>query len=192
MNTYLDGKLLVAPPKMVDWRFARSVVYVWKHDVSGAGGIIINKKLQAPSFQRICHEGDINRLKSVNPPIFYGGPIMPSVVGCLHSLDYKLPTTNITPHEVGFTLDKRIIQDIAMNKGPSRFLVTVGVSSWNAGQLDDEIKYLPPRQKTGSWLHLEHNDTDIFDSNTETLWNECVGQCVVNATKKITNKVFKD
>jgi putative transcriptional regulator len=192
MNTYLDGKLLVAPPKMTDWRFAKSVVYVWKHDVSGAGGIIINKKLQAPNFENICIEGKINKLKSVNPPVFYGGPIMPNLVGCLHSLDYKLPTTNIAPNEIGFTLDKRIIDDIALNKGPSRYVITIGVSSWTAGQLDEEIKSLPPRKKTGSWLHLEYNDTKIFGANTETLWSECVGQCVVDATKKITNKVFKD
>ena len=51
---YLDGKLLVAPPKMTDWRFAKSVVYIWKHDVSGAGGIIVNKKVSAPSFENIC------------------------------------------------------------------------------------------------------------------------------------------
>ena len=55
--TYLDGKLLIAPPKMTDWRFAKSVVYIWKHDVSGAGGIIVNKKVSAPSFDNICREG---------------------------------------------------------------------------------------------------------------------------------------
>ena len=50
MSTYLDGKLLVAPPKMKDWRFARSVVYIFKHDVSGAGGIIVNKKVSVPKI----------------------------------------------------------------------------------------------------------------------------------------------
>ena len=39
-----QGKLLVAPPGMSDWRFQKTVVYVWRHDVSGAAGVIINKK----------------------------------------------------------------------------------------------------------------------------------------------------
>tara|TARA_B100000424_G_C22803348_1_gene430781 strand:+ start:156 stop:731 length:576 start_codon:yes stop_codon:yes gene_type:complete len=190
--TYLDGKLLIAPPKMTDWRFAKSVVYIWKHDVSGAGGIIVNKKVSAPSFDNICREGGIHRTTKVSPPIYYGGPVMTNLVGCLHSLDYRLPTTNVTPHKVGFTLDKQIIDDIARDRGPNRYLLTMGIASWNAGQLDEEIKSLPPRLKTGSWLHLNYDDAIVFGPKTETLWNDCVGQCIMNATKKITNKVFKD
>ena len=38
-----QGKLLVAPPGMPDWRFQKTVVYMWRHDVSGAAGVIINK-----------------------------------------------------------------------------------------------------------------------------------------------------
>ena len=71
-------------------------------------------------------------------------------------------------------------------------MLTMGISSWNAGQLDEEIQSLPPRQKTGSWLHLNYDDAIVFGPKTETLWNDCVGQCIMNATKKITNKVFKD
>ena len=43
-----QGKLLVAPPNMTDWRFQKSVVYIWKHDVSGAAGCIINKRVKNP------------------------------------------------------------------------------------------------------------------------------------------------
>jgi putative transcriptional regulator len=191
MTTYLDGKLLIAPPKMTDWRFAKSVLYVWKHDITGAGGIIVNKKVTAPSFDNICAEGNIHRTTKTNPPIYYGGPVMTNLVGCLHTLDYRLPTTNVTPHQIGFTLDKQIIDDIAMDRGPKQFLLTMGVSSWNAGQLDDEIESLPPRQKTGSWLNLDYDKDIVFGPKVQTLWNDCVEQCVINATQKITKKVFK-
>ena len=39
-----QGKLLIAPPRLPDWRFQKSVVYMWKHDIGGASGVIINKK----------------------------------------------------------------------------------------------------------------------------------------------------
>ena len=94
MTTYLDGKILISPPKMRDWRFAKSLVYIWKHDVSGAGGVIVNKKVATPSFDTVCLQGKIKKNPDVNPTIFYGGPVMTNLVGCLHSLDYKLATTN--------------------------------------------------------------------------------------------------
>ena len=52
--TDTQGKLLVAPPNMPDWRFQKTVVYMWRHDVTGAGGVIINKKCNHPSFSHIC------------------------------------------------------------------------------------------------------------------------------------------
>ena len=61
-----QGKLLIAPPNMPDPRFAKSVVYIWRHDVSGAAGVIINKRCQQPTFKHVCHEGGIK--KKANGP----------------------------------------------------------------------------------------------------------------------------
>ncbi len=177
---------------MRDWRFAKSLVYIWKHDVSGAGGVIINKKISAPTFENVCREGKINKNPAVNPVLFYGGPIMTNLVCCLHTLDYKLNTTNIGNDNIGFTLDKTIIEDIAKGKGPRRYLLTMGLSSWDAGQLESEIEALPPRAKTGSWLHMEYNDEIVFGPKLQTLWNDCVANCIAQTTKNITNKVFKN
>ena len=49
-----QGHLLIAPPNMPDWRFKNSVVYMWRHDVSGAAGVIINKKCQNQDFDHVC------------------------------------------------------------------------------------------------------------------------------------------
>ena len=43
-----QGKLLVAPPNMPDWRFQKTVIYMWRHDVSGAAGVVVNKKWTNP------------------------------------------------------------------------------------------------------------------------------------------------
>ena len=83
MNEYVDGKILVAPPKMGDWRFAKTVLYLWKHDVSGAAGVILNKTMTAPTFKRVCTEAKVKRLEEVNPQMYYGGPIMDNLIGVL-------------------------------------------------------------------------------------------------------------
>ena len=69
MTDYLDGKLLVAPPFMRDQRFAKSVVYVWKHDVAGAAGVIINRPLEEPTWHSVCREGGIACVADVNPSL---------------------------------------------------------------------------------------------------------------------------
>ena len=65
-----QGKLLVAPPNMPDWRFQKTVVYMWRHDVSGAAGVIVNKKCNHPPFEHICNEGTVKRNQNFNPPIY--------------------------------------------------------------------------------------------------------------------------
>ena len=92
-----QGKLLIAPPGMPDPRFRKTVVYVWKHDVSGASGVIVNKRCQRPTFKHICTEGGILYKKDVNPHVYYGGPVLNNVVGVLHSTEYKLSSTNMLP-----------------------------------------------------------------------------------------------
>ena len=58
-----QGQLLVAPPNMPDWRFQNSVVYMWRHDVSGAAGVIVNKQCQHPDFDHVCKEGQIRNIE---------------------------------------------------------------------------------------------------------------------------------
>ena len=147
----LHGKLLIAPPKLPDWRFQKSVIYMWKHNVAGAGGVIINKICDNPSFEMVCRDGNIHRNPSINPNIHYGGPVLTNLLGCLHSTDYKITTTNSAKNSVGYTLDKRILEDIAQNKGPKKYLITMGMANWMAGQLENEIDAIPPRSRNCIW-----------------------------------------
>jgi len=192
MINYLNNKLLIAPPKMTDWRFAKSVVYLWKHDISGAGGVIVNKKVSAPTFDNVCREGKIKKNPDVNPVIFYGGPVMTNLVCCLHTLDYKLHTTNVGNNNIGFTLDKTIVEDIAKGRGPRKYMLTMGLASWDAGQLENEIDALPPRSKTGSWLHMDFNDEIVFGPKLQTLWQDCLANCVAKTTRSFTDRLFKN
>ena len=141
-----QGKLLVAPPNMPDWRFRKSVVYMWRHDVSGAAGVIINKKCEKPTFEHVCQEGSISRNQQVNPTIYYGGPVLTNIIGVLHSTEYKIKSTNMTAEgKVGFTLDRKILEDIAMSGGPLNKIVTLGMANWDAGQLEEEIEPRPSK-----------------------------------------------
>ena len=54
-NGYLEGKFLVSSPGMPDNRFEKSVIYVFKHDYSGASGLIINHLSSYLKFADICN-----------------------------------------------------------------------------------------------------------------------------------------
>jgi len=190
-----SGKLLIAPPNMPDWRFQKSVVFIWRHDVSGAAGVIINKKCKKPTFEHICQEGGINRNEQVRPPVYYGGPVLNNIVGILHSTDYRLASTStINGMDVGFTLDRKILQDVAMGGGPLNKLITMGLANWDSGQLEEEIEN--PRNPAMSWLIMDYDEKTVFGQDPETepalIWEECVSKAIKTKTSEITSKIFKD
>ena len=190
-----QGKLLIAPPGMPDPRFAKTVVYVWKHDVSGASGVVVNKRCQRPTFKHICQEGSITLKKGVNPPVYYGGPILNNVVGVLHSTEYRLASTNtLTEGKVGFTLDSKILQDVAQGCGPLNRIVTLGMCTWNASQLEEEIQH--PHTPAMSWLMLDYDEKLVFgqleDTKPDDIWQDCLSRAIRKKTSEITSKIFKD
>ena len=190
--TDTQGKLLVAPPNMPDWRFQKTVIYLWRHDISGAAGVIINKKCNHPDFKHICQEGKVKRLESINPPIYYGGPVLNNLIGVLHTKDFQLGSTNVNKlHPLGFTLDRKMLEVIAQGGGPKQKLITMGMANWESQQLEDEIDALPPRKSTMSWLVLPCDEKLIFGPQPTDLWEMCVSRAIENKTKEITNKIFK-
>jgi len=190
-----QGKLLVAPPGMPDPRFRKTVVFIWKHDVSGAAGVIINKRCQRPTFKHVCQEGSIALKEGVNPPVYYGGPILNNVVGVLHSTEYRLPSTNtLIEGSVGFTLDSKILMDVAQGRGPLNTMITLGMANWNASQLEEEMEH--PHAPQMSWLMLDYDEKLVFgqleDAKPDDIWEDCVTRAIKNKTAEITAKLFRN
>ena len=191
--TDTQGKFLVAPPNMPDWRFQKTVIYMWKHDISGAGGVIINKKCNHPDFKHICQEGRLKRLESINLPVYYGGPVLNNLIGVLHTKDFQLGSSNVNKlYPLAFTLDRKMLEVIAQGGGPKQKLILMGMANWEAQQLEDEIDAVPPRKSTMSWLVLPCDEKLIFGPQPIDLWEMCGSRAVENKTKEITDKIFKN
>jgi putative transcriptional regulator len=188
----LSGKFLVAPPTMRDWRFAQTVVYLWKHDLNGASGVIINRPVESSRLIDICRDGNIRVGEGIDSPIHHGGPIGENIVGCLHTLDYKMGCTNLFgDSQLGFTMERKIIEDIAIGKGPDKYLITVGMCHWGPGQLETEIEANPPRSKKESWLVMDYDPNLVFTEHSETLWNQCVNISVAENSRSYLDKFFQ-
>src|SRR4029077_13162165 len=72
----LTGKLLVATPEMGDPRFAETVIYVVKHNIEGAFGLVINRPMAKGSIDDLLKGfGVENKGAKGEVVIYYGGPV---------------------------------------------------------------------------------------------------------------------
>jgi putative transcriptional regulator len=91
--------------------------------------------------------------------IFDGGPIQQDRGFILHSTsDQKWESTIHIGGGVSLSTSKDILGDIALGGGPKDSLITLGYSSWEAGQLEREIK-------ENTWLTIPADSSIIFNTH---------------------------
>ena len=164
-TSFLVGKLLVAAPKMDDPRFAKTVIYMVKHNPSGAFGLIINRAFGAGSMKEFLKGFDIDA-SAVEGDIrlHYGGPVSPAVGFVLHTADFNGPDTQVVNDKMALTTEKSVLKAIAEGQGPRRRLFAFGYAGWGAGQLEGEIA-------RGDWFNVPADEQLIFDEDLKTKWS---------------------
>jgi len=112
----------------------------------------------------------------------------------LHSTEYRLASTNMTTaNNIGFTLDSKILEDIAQGGGPLNRIVTLGMANWSASQLEEELEH--PQSPAMSWLLMDYDEKLVFgqlqDTKPDDIWEDCLQRAVKHKTAEITSKIFK-
>ncbi|BBO59312.1 UPF0301 protein [Mycoavidus sp. B2-EB] len=158
----LTNQFLIAMPSMADAVFAGAVVYICEHNERGALGLMINRPtdivLQA-LFNRIDLKLEIEPL--LHLPVYFGGPIQAERGFVLHeptSTQYN--SSMQVPGGLAMTTSKDVLEEIALGKGPGKFLLTLGHAGWSAGQLEEEIS-------RNGWLNVEADPNIIFNVSAE-------------------------
>ena len=139
----LTNQFLIAMPGMADETFERSVVYMCEHNENGALGLVINKPIDIKLknlFEKV--ELKLNRAELADQPVYFGGPVQTERGFVLHDKQGEGgPPYNSTlsiPGGLEMTTSKDVLEAMAEGGGPTRVLVTLGYSGWQAGQLEDE------------------------------------------------------
>lgn len=155
----LRNHFLVATPSLTDSSFARSVVYICEHSCEGAMGLIINQQLDIPA-KAIFDQLELDYKNQYgNRLIFDGGPVQQDRGFILHRTCKKTWESTVDIGEdISLTASKDILGDIAQGSGPQDSLITLGYSSWSAGQLEDELKQ-------NSWLTIPADSAIIFNTD---------------------------
>ena len=72
MSDY-QGQLLLATPKMTDFRFEKAVILICSHSAKGAMGIIVNKPTLELKFEDILTQLQIDtKISGNNQNIYFG------------------------------------------------------------------------------------------------------------------------
>ncbi len=138
----LENQFLVAMPQLAGTYFGSTVTYLWKHDDTGAIGIVVNKPLQA-SVADIFDELEIESAAGVRNfrerHVLAGGPVEREKGFILHDAGERWESSiKITPG-VTITTSKAILEAIASGEGPGKYLIALGCAGWAPGQLEQEL-----------------------------------------------------
>jgi putative transcriptional regulator len=150
--------------------FYQSVVYVCDHTHEGALGVILNKNTNLEMGELFSKLGlasmDVS-LPSVGKKLVgIGGLNEPERGFVLHTnLDVEY-ASSITK-DLSLTTSLDILEQISEQKGPEKFLMMLGCSNWESGELEQQIK-------DNHWLILNADLDLIFDVSAEQKYSKCL------------------
>ncbi len=164
------GQLLVATRSMPDSRFARTVIYMVRHDETGAMGLVVNRPMGEVPLASLLEglgvdaddaEGTIR--------IHYGGPVEYTQGFVLHSPDYVVEGTLVVDGGLALTAKADIVRDIATGEGPRQSLVVFGYAGWSPGQLEAEMA-------RDDWITVPADEALVFDDEYEDKWRRAMAR----------------
>ena len=162
----LTGRLLVATDALRDPRFARTVIFLVRHDADGAFGLVVNWPIAEVPFERALQplglevppgSGDVR--------VHYGGPVQERRGFVLHTPDWTGEGTTVVDGRFAVTENPKVLQAMARGTGPRRALFLLGYAGWGPGQLEAELA-------TGAWGVAPADERLVFDEDPQQKWIE--------------------
>lgn len=181
--SYFDQQLLIAMPGMEDPNFDHGVTLMCQHNEEGALGITINRHSELSLMDVLAQlEIACSDERIANQPVLQGGPVQQERGFVLHSDDGQddgqddaqwEATTRVAPG-IMITTSRDILEAIAEDRGPSKYVVALGYAGWSAGQLEEELK-------SNAWLNANADSAIVFDSPIDDRWARAVASLGIDA-----------
>ncbi|HEU4437877.1 MAG TPA: YqgE/AlgH family protein [Methylomirabilota bacterium] len=169
----LAGQFLVATEQLGDPRFARTVVYLVRHDATGAQGLVVNRPMrEVPLAELLRHLGVDDTGVTGNIRLHYGGPVEPASGWLLHTSEYATEGTERVAPDIALTpLSPRsaVLGEIGRGGGPRRYLFALGYAGWAPGQLEGEID-------GGAWITVSADAALLFDDDYARKWERAMAR----------------
>ncbi len=159
----LAGTFLVSTPQMPDPRFEEHVIYICAHNDEGAMGVAINQPNRAFSLAEILRGANLPIPQGELPSVYIGGPVELESAFILYLSEYKAQHRLDISETVSLTRETKVLEDIALGRGPKHYLFILGYTGWGPGQLENELM-------ENGWLSVPANDEIIFNNPDEFKW----------------------
>ncbi|NVJ56359.1 MAG: YqgE/AlgH family protein [Vibrionaceae bacterium] len=177
----LTNHFLVAMPGMKDPYFHRSVIYVCEHNDEGAMGLMINAPIDI-TVGKMLKQVDVQPVhpqlytESLDKPVLNGGPVSSDRGFILHHpKDHYESSIQMTDY-LSVTTSKDILSVLGTEAEPNNYLVALGYSGWEAGQLESELS-------ENSWLTIEADPDVIFNTPINERWSKAVQMLGIDASQ---------
>ncbi|KAF0234042.1 MAG: hypothetical protein FD181_3742 [Prolixibacteraceae bacterium] len=157
------GRILIAEPFLHGDYFSRSVVFLVAYSDKGAVGFILNKKID------FLLQDVFANFPEFNANVFLGGPVAADSIFFIHKLGNILPGSIKVLGNLSWGGDFGALK-ILISKGvvkPVDIHFFLGYSGWDAGQLEEEIKY-------DSWLVTDVDENSILREPKDVSWTDFV------------------
>lgn len=151
----LANHFLLAMPNLEDSLFSGSLIYLCEHSDSGAMGIIINKPSPVTMNVVFAAIGKDTPARFNNQYVMMGGPMQTERGFVLHTPIGNWDSSLSITDRIALTTSRDIIDGLQQNDEIQGAVLTIGYSSWGAGQLEQEIAQ-------NSWLTVPADEHILF------------------------------
>jgi putative transcriptional regulator len=163
------GRLLVATADLDDPNFYHTIVYMVRHDQTGAMGLVINRRLGRGPIGKLLEslglEAEVDGAAEID--VHYGGPVQRDHGFILHSPDFKGEDTVVLSKSVALTSSLDVLSAIAAGQGPQHSLFALGYAGWSPNQLERELA-------AGAWVVVDPDEALLFDEQLDSKWQRAL------------------
>ena len=164
----LAGRLLVAAPSMPDGRFAETVIYMLRHDDTGAMGVVVNRPMgDVPAATLLGSLGLDEGGAEGSIRVHYGGPVENERGFVLHSTDYLDGDSLTVAGGLALSMNSDVVRAIAAGEGPRHSLLLFGYAGWGPGQLESEMM-------RDDWITVPADEALVFDGEYREKWRRAI------------------
>jgi putative transcriptional regulator len=153
---FLQGKLLVSSPSLIDPNFRKTVVLIAHHDEEGALGLVLSRPSDVAAVEAVPV---LDGLPGADDPVFVGGPVQPDAFMVLAEFEDLEQAAAPIIDGLGFMPADAEPGDLAIK----RLRLFAGYSGWGSGQLEDELE-------DDSWIVVDAAADDAFADDPDVLW----------------------
>lgn len=175
------GDLLIAPPRMRDPRFHRSVMLITQSGLNGVQALAINRPMDRTVNDVI---DDLDLHLDQDHVLYWGGPVAAHTLWFLHSREWRGQNTLTVNDRYAVTSCRDMFATLNSQNQPEYGRFCLGLAGWAPGQLESEMEDRGPWPEESAWLIAQCPEPqEMFHVAPQDMWEWA---CELSARQAVT------